>query len=189
MQYREKYTSEWIDSTAHEEIGVETNDVLDTYITGLTYGKTYEFRAVADNTVLINDEFLGGIVESNIVKFRLITDDDTTTGSSDITETFDEWLAQYNLNNTGGKMLVTIIALLLAFVIIVFIPGKDYKRVINVSVPIAGMVDSVILVFAMAIGYVPVFVTIILVLIFAGVTASFIIRLLRGGGSTGGDEL
>lgn len=150
-----------------------------TYITNLNYGSTYDVRARIQND-------LGYFSYSNIITYTLQSGTTSTTpGTGDMTwlQPVTDFLEQYNLNNTGGKLLVIFIIMMLVLIICVFISGNKWQENLKISLPIAGLIDSIVMVFGMVVNFVPVIITAIIITVFCGVIAIFVIKTLQGRGS------
>lgn len=180
MQYRQSGQS-WQNSSTAGVSGAVTGDEITTYIGGLDYGTTYEFRAFATNPVMIGDDYLGGTGYSNVISYQLLSDTDTTTGSDTGTRAaIDKLLGNWGWNNSGGHALFIVICCVFAFLIIVLIPGRNYQDMAKFTVPIGSAVAGIIVMFGMIIGYLPAIVTGIIVVLFAGMAAVFVTKIFTG---------
>jgi len=77
--------------------------------------------------------------------------------------------------------------MVLVFLIIVLLPGHKYQEYVRYTVPVAGCIDAVLLIFWMAVGYVPVLLTAGILVAAAGTIAMFVVRMFRGRGAPAGD--
>lgn len=159
---------------------LDTGDSCTTFIYPVSIGKTYAVRARISNA-------LGQFTYSNIITYThasgSTSTDSTNTTSLVWLEPVEELLAKYGLNNTGGRLLVIIVLMILAFILIVLLPGKYYQEFVKFTIPIAMAVDSVIMILGMVVGYIPPIITGIILVVFGGVIAVFVIKIFKSQGS------
>jgi hypothetical protein len=182
LRYRIPYGAWQYDDSVPNIEGLSTGDTATTYVRGLTYGAEYEFQAWVYN------DLSGGFGYSNIIKYQLVAGDDTTTPpAGDAAGGISNQLTTWGLNNTGGRLLVVVGSMVLVFLIIVLLPGHKYQEYVRYTVPVAGCIDAVLLIFWMSVGYVPVLLTVGILIAAAGTIALFVVRLFRGRGAPAGD--
>jgi hypothetical protein len=182
LRYRIPYGAWQYDDSVPNIEGLSTGDTATTYVRGLTYGAEYEFQAWVFN------DLSGGFGYSNIIKYQLVAADDTTTPpAGDAAAGISNQLTTWDLNNVGGRLLVVVGSMVLVFLIIVLLPGHKYQEYVRYTVPVAGCIDAVLLIFWMSVGYVPVLLTAGILVAAAGTIAMFVVRMFRGRGAPAGD--
>lgn len=182
LRYRIPYGAWQYDDSVPNIEGLSTGDTATTYVRGLTYGAEYEFQAWVFN------DMSGGFGYSNILRYQLVAGDDTTTPpAGDAAAGISNQLTTWGLNNTGGRLLVVVGSMVLVFLLVVLLPGRRYQEYVRYTVPVAGCIDAVLLIFWMSVGYVPVLLTAGILVAAAGTIAMFVVRMFRGRGAPAGD--